>query len=85
MISNELFQELKIGQEVYIITGPGEFAEDGMCSMQGPIIEKLETQFGFFVLIKVEKSLFDELIENTEQVNHISKVGEKHGIGAYIK
>ena len=85
MISSELFQEIEIGQTVFIITGPGEFASDEMCSMQGPIIEKNETQWGKEIVIKVEKSFYEEYVGQNESIMTLHKVGERLGIGSYVQ
>jgi len=86
---NEIHEALKEGHEIYIITGPGEFASDGMCSLKGVVVEKGEGRWGKWINVEiVDETLYEEGDESSigtvQQISHVSIVGERLGIGSYI-
>lgn len=46
MITREQFDQIKIGQTMCAVTGPGQFPQPGMCRFTGKVIAKEETRFG---------------------------------------
>lgn len=48
MLTREQFNEIKIGETFFTVTGPGEFPERGLCSGEWKVKEKCEDRFGLF-------------------------------------
>lgn len=50
MFTGQEFREIKIGQRMGAVCGPGEFPQPGLCR-EGKITEKLRSGWGDFCLI----------------------------------
>lgn len=66
------FDGIRVGDRIGIITGPGEFPQEGMCRT-GRVYQKLTDRFGRSLRVKMDDYTF-------ETVHGLTTVG----IGAYL-
>lgn len=67
-----MYDGINVGARIGIITGPGEFPQEGLCST-GNVIEKCSGRFGRFLRVRMDD-------RREETVHGLTEVG----IGAYL-